>query len=351
MHPGSSTGTTINNDSLTGHEFHFLSCASVKSRLMVVLVRDGSEAFIKITSSDGMHIREIILSAVFLAFYGSAHAQFMRDHTIEGDLRGFHSLDGSSVIKRSFKSDNEARTQLDRILSAIGLTTIGDRIILRASADTQAAVAAFDRASGERFIVYNAQFMQDLNRRTGEYWSLLFVLAHEVGHHLAFHVELNGRNHEFELEADYFAGFVLRRMGATLQQAEAAISAIASDASTQTHPGRADRLQAITLGWTDAGGQGAPEVPGDLTQSKASVQAEANAAIRTVELSPFLAITTQSSYLRAQPGRHSQSLRRFETGTPLTITGEVKGEYWFLATDKSGATGYIRKDQVRRLGH
>ncbi len=190
----------------------------------------------------------------------AANAQFIRDHSVERNLRSFHTLDGVSRIARSFQSDAEARQQLDRILFAVGLNSMSDRIVLRATAQTSAAEAGIDGKTFERFIFYNATFMQRLNQRTGDYWSLLFVLAHELGHHLAFHVETNGRFHEFELEADRFAGFVLRRMGATLQQTEAAIIDISPEQASVTHPGRADRVQALTIGWTDGGVQGAPQV-------------------------------------------------------------------------------------------
>jgi hypothetical protein len=144
---------------------------------------------------------------------------------------------------------------------------------LRASADTDAAVAIFNKESLERFIFYNARFMQKLNQQAGEYWSLLFVLAHELGHHLAFHNEVQGRFHEFELEADKFAGFILRRMGATLEQTETAVIAIVPEEASETHPGQADRLQAIALGWAEGVGQGAPQVgtPPDGQQVETSI--------------------------------------------------------------------------------
>jgi hypothetical protein len=185
----------------------------------------------------------------------------MRDHSLDGSLRGFHSTDGLTGIKRSFQSDADARQQLSNILLSVGLNWISDRIILRASADTPYAEAGINIKTHERFIFYNARFIQRLSQQTGDYWSLLYIFAHELGHHLAFHVETAGRNHEFELEADYFAGFVLRKMGASLEQTEAAIVALAPEESTPTHPGRAERVQMLTIGWTDGGSQGSPQAP------------------------------------------------------------------------------------------
>src|SRR5678810_879251 len=55
------------------------------------------------------------------------------------------------------------------------------------------------------------------------------------------------------LEADYFSGFVMARMGASLQEAEVAMSKIASPQASSSHPGKADRLNAIAKGWNAAG--------------------------------------------------------------------------------------------------
>ncbi|MCW3111082.1 MAG: hypothetical protein JWQ09_5588, partial [Segetibacter sp.] len=52
-----------------------------------------------------------------------------------------------------------------------------------------------------------------------------------------------------ELEADEFSGSVLRRMGASLQQAQLAMKLIASPYASATHPGENDRLAAIARGW------------------------------------------------------------------------------------------------------
>src|SRR5262249_44592719 len=137
-----------------------------------------------------------------------------------------------------------------------GLAGIEDRIILRASAETANAEALIE--NGERLIFYNAVFMQELAKQTKDYWSMVAVLAHELGHHVRFHTVIPGREHEFELEADYQAGFVLRRLGSTLEQAHGAFRAVSTEEATPTHPGRAQRLQAVTLGWTDGGASPAP---------------------------------------------------------------------------------------------
>ena len=78
----------------------------------------------------------------------------------------------------------------------------------------------------KRVIAYNRQFMQDVARTTGDSdWSGTSILAHEIGHHLSGHTLLpGGSKPPIELEADKFSGFVLFKMGATLPEAEKAIT-------------------------------------------------------------------------------------------------------------------------------
>jgi len=92
----------------------------------------------------------------------------------------------------------------------------------------------------------------EIQARTGRYWSLISIMAHEIGHHLAFHLDENIEDHEAELEADYFSGYILAKMGATMDDALSAMRELAGDEATKTHPGKAERLQAIAAGFKNA---------------------------------------------------------------------------------------------------
>ena len=177
----------------------------------------------------------LLAAVVLLAGVPPASAQFLRDHEAEGGVRGFHGP-RSGKINRSFQSDAEADAEFKRILSAVGLGYVSDRIALRATAQTPNAEAFIDDKTGERFIFYNAAFMQRVRQRTVDDWSPVSILAHELGHHLAFHTAIAGSDHKFELEADYFSGFVLRRLGATLPQADAAMRVIIRGLMTGYRP-------------------------------------------------------------------------------------------------------------------
>jgi hypothetical protein len=104
-----------------------------------------------------------------------------------------------------------------------------------------------------RYIVYDNHFLENLDTYAGTKWASISVLAHEVGHHFYNHVvNSKGSNIPSELEADLFCGFVLQRLGSTLEQAKAAMTKIGTDRATTTHPAKNDRLKAITKGWDDA---------------------------------------------------------------------------------------------------
>src|SRR5262245_52004409 len=211
-----------------------------------------------------------------------ALGQFVREHDARG-LRPFHG--GPSVIRRSFQSDAEANAIFKRILSVSGLAGMEDRIIIRASAETSAAEAFFDGT--ERLIFYNAEFVQRMARNDKNYWSMVAILAHEVGHHIRYHTVISGNDHKFELEADYQAGFILRRMGATLEQTTAAFKAIGTDAATSTHSARADRVQSATLGWIDAGAP--PSLPVEPAPPQSS-RAEVAQFCQAIAANPSIAV-------------------------------------------------------------
>lgn len=159
----------------------------------------------------------------------------------------------------NFDSVLEAEAAVDRIVQFMGLTR---NFVIEASEadDVTTATSEVDGGTKKRRIYYNADYIRGLVARTGTKWAALFVMAHEVGHHLLGHfhdeqgstpVEEEKIHHRKEREADYYASFVLRYMGASLPQAEAAVNA-SDDAGSSTHPPKQERLKAIRNGWNRA---------------------------------------------------------------------------------------------------
>jgi hypothetical protein len=98
--------------------------------------------------------------------------------------------------------------------------------------------------------------MSSIVSATGNKWTAVSIMAHEIGHHLNGHtLDSETSKPATELEADEFSGFVLQKMGASLPDAQAAMAAIASLKGSHTHPPKNQRLSAIAAGWGKAGGK------------------------------------------------------------------------------------------------
>lgn len=137
------------------------------------------------------------------------------------------------------------------IMSVIGLRA---NFELRASTDIPTAAAVIKK--GSRYILYNPKFMNTIISATGNKWTAVSIMAHEIGHHLNGHTLDNETSKPAtELEADEFSGFVLQKMGASLTDAQAAMAAIASIKGSHSHPPKQQRLSAIETGWGKAGGK------------------------------------------------------------------------------------------------
>jgi len=140
-----------------------------------------------------------------------------------------------------------ARDIVQEIINVVGLKP---RFELRAADIENAAAVVYN---GKRYILYNERFLQAINNAVHTDWAGVSILAHEIGHHLNGHtLSRTGSNPADELEADEFSGFVLRKMGASLAQAQAAIDLLSEERTSRTHPGKSYRLAAVSKGWKSA---------------------------------------------------------------------------------------------------
>lgn len=150
-------------------------------------------------------------------------------------------------IIATFDSDDAAQQALKRVMRYTGLPPRFE--ILAADVPNAAAVIR----NNKRYILYSQQFMRKVRDTTRNNWSEISVLAHEIGHHLSNHTfGSTGSRPKFELEADRFSGFVLQKMGASLDDAVAVTKRMVSQQGSKTHPPRSARIAAVTNGWMDA---------------------------------------------------------------------------------------------------
>ncbi len=156
---------------------------------------------------------------------------------------------GDSLIHSKFMVDSkkEAKDAVANIVRYTGLTQ-NFQIVENTAIPT---AIAYNKQK-KRYIAYNPKFMLRVKDRTKSDWGAISVLAHEIGHHLSGHTLITRRRDpQEELEADRFSGFILYKMGATLEEAKSCASLVELNPS-ETHPPKTERLIAITLGWLDA---------------------------------------------------------------------------------------------------
>lgn len=174
-------------------------------------------------------------------------------------------LDGEDVLllkgeAHSFASNQEAIQVVNDIMNAIGLKS--NFKVDGAKVQNAAAVIMKE----DRYILYNPKWISSVSKNAKTYWAGISIIAHEIGHHLNGHTLLKtGSRPKTELEADEFSGFVLRKMGASLADAQAAMKLLANPFGSSTHPPQGQRLVAIEKGWRNAdalsGGSAKVNVP------------------------------------------------------------------------------------------
>lgn len=172
---------------------------------------------------------------------------------------------------RAFNTSDSAYAIIQSIVDIVGLKP---NFEIRKAAIPNAAAVTYD---GKRYVLYNSRFINQLNKEAGNSWAAVSILAHEIGHHLNGHtLASSGSRPDIELEADEFSGFVLRKMGATLSEAQAAMRIASSIKASHTHPGKADRLLAIANGWNQAHAQ----MAGRIIPPKTNTQIEVPATVK-----------------------------------------------------------------------
>ena len=133
--------------------------------------------------------------------------------------------------------------------------------------------------------------MNQISSRTNN-WSNLAILAHEIGHHINGHalditmyqggvVETKSLENQRkqELEADEFAGFILGRVGASLDDALAFTKVFTEkDDTYSTHPSKSKRVNAVKKGYNKAVSKSSStksnNVPSEYKKTNSNLSAE-----------------------------------------------------------------------------
>lgn len=149
------------------------------------------------------------------------------------------------ITRRATSTDRSGVPQvISRIMKALSFSADFDIFIAEQEDNAFAAVA-----NGRKILVVDVGFLEKLNRAARTQWGAIQVIAHEVGHHIA---GFTADGHRNELNADYWSGQSLQRLGAAKSAATAAILAIGTDFDTPSHPNKRRRASTIERGWQDA---------------------------------------------------------------------------------------------------
>jgi len=123
--------------------------------------------------------------------------------------------------------------------------------------NTTAANAMLINANGEAKIVYQPQFFSMVYDNYGD-GAIIAIIAHEFGHALdeTSPAAWMKSNWPPELRADAWAGCALAKSSLSATSVKEALTALAKYPSP-AHPGWAQRLPALRLGFTHCGGEAA----------------------------------------------------------------------------------------------
>lgn len=201
------------------------------------------------------------------------------DHLVQQLKKESKKLVDFSAMDCVFKNNEQAFRKIERLMELAGLPMNFTICKLK---ELENAVAVMDTV-GNRHIIYDQEFLQRLDGDNKNFESTT-VLAHEIGHHVSSHtLALNNDNYrrEYEkfcragkstfdpakcrqeetkylsnsrsqeLQADRFAGFIMQRFGASVEQLHAAYKKITKeyDDKKSTHPSLEKRLIAVKEGY------------------------------------------------------------------------------------------------------
>ena len=189
--------------------------------------------------------RIFLFCLIFTAFSAKTHAQELLH------IRNGCHFDGDDTERElyGYAPSDEAQEIIGRITAVMGL----DQNFTIKSANVANALATTEGRN--RYVLYSTTFLENFKRDAQTQWAAYCVLAHEIGHHLNNHDFAENdpkRRKLMELAADRFAGNILQKMGASLEQAQAGINSFSLTGESNTHPPKSARLEAVANGWKQA---------------------------------------------------------------------------------------------------
>ena len=203
--------------------------------------------------------RYIYITLISLFYSTGLYSQVCYLGFNSGSIDDICEIDSPNLFENK---NDKAEPIIDKILSQIG----GSKrfIITKECPGINNAIAYLK--NDYRYILYDPSFIETIEANP-ESWQNLIILSHEIGHHQKFHTmpsvfgslsdlhsESNEQLRSLEIEADEFAGFILQKLGASLEETIEAMSNLLDDKgrTASTHPDKKLRIDAIKQGWENA---------------------------------------------------------------------------------------------------
>jgi PAN domain len=206
--------------------------------------------------------RNVVATALaLLSLVGAAMAQTAPATPDVRNVKTFHDV--GKLKGLTFTTDEDARRLVDDLLGYLGLHADYQIYVTDNAATTANAAAAYDTVNKSREVFFNRAFMQKYQQSSHSDVGLQFIAAHELSHLIALHAQRHIDPIQQEIEADYYAGFVLGAKLGDCDRVVAAITAFPDQAArerTATHPALAQRRVAVGKGCSDATGELPPEL-------------------------------------------------------------------------------------------
>ncbi len=253
----------------------------------------------------------------FLPFFSSAQEAMRVAHSCS------FAADDSLAEVYTYAASREAKDIVERIMA---VNVLPQNFIIK-SADCNNALAT--TIGKQRYILYSTAFLENFKKEANTKWAAYCVLAHEIGHHLSNH-DLEETDpairKRYELEADKFAGGILFRLGATLEEAQAGINTFSLTSDSKTHPPKRARLEALAVGWkqaeelSDGGNNNQSSAEGGSDEKKLYNQAVA-------EKDPTISIELLDQAIELKGDYADAYLERAKRKVDLANAQEVRSNY------------------------
>lgn len=192
-------------------------------------------------------LQSLIRASTAGALPGSLSASGPRPFCMYSAERGWSDEQPAReyITRRASPNDASGIPQvIAQIKKALRFDATFDILIAEQENNAFATVAA-----GRKILVVDVDFLEKLNQLTKTRWAAIQVIAHEIGHHIAGFMD---DRHVGELNADYWSGQSLQRLGSSLSSATQAILTVGTEYDTSSHPNKYRRREAIARGWRHA---------------------------------------------------------------------------------------------------